>query len=69
MRFALITYAAVMALVLAFKPAPASKGPECGAGVLCIRTQKEVKAALTGPAKVGVQPDETKPVQTITASR
>lgn len=46
MKHALIAYAAAMALVLTLKPAPASTGPECGPGVLCIRPQKEVRAAL-----------------------
>ncbi len=47
MKYLLIAYVAVISLLLTFKPAPASKGPECGAGVLCIRTQKQVQALLT----------------------
>jgi hypothetical protein len=46
MKYLLIAYVALVALALALKPAPASTGPECGAGVLCIRTQKQVQAAL-----------------------
>ncbi len=47
MKYLLITYVGLMALLLALRPAPARKGPECGAGVLCIRTQKQVQAVLT----------------------
>ena len=46
MKYFLIAYVALAALALALRPAPASKGPECGAGVLCIRTQKQVQADL-----------------------
>ena len=51
MRYALVAYALFMALVLALKPAPVSKGPECGAGVLCIREQKTVRAELQRAAQ------------------
>ncbi len=46
MKYLLIIYVVVVALLLTLKPAPAGKGPECGAGVLCIRTQKQVQAIL-----------------------
>ena len=46
MKYALIGYVALMTLALALKPATVKQGPECGPGVLCIRTQKEVRAAL-----------------------
>ena len=46
MKYALIGYVVLMALVLTLRPAPASKGPECGPGVLCIRDQKTVQAEL-----------------------
>lgn len=46
MKPILIAYVLVMALLLALKPAPAAKGPECGAGVLCLRTQQQAQAAL-----------------------
>lgn len=46
MKYVLLAYIAVVALALALKPAPAGKGPECGPGVLCIRTQKQVQAVL-----------------------
>jgi hypothetical protein len=46
MKTVLLAYAILVALVLMLKPAPASKGPECGRGVLCIRTQKQVQAVL-----------------------
>ena len=46
MKYVLVGYAIFMSLVLMLKPAPASKGPECGPGVLCIRTQKQVQAVL-----------------------
>ena len=46
MKYALIGYAILMALALSFKPAAAAKGPACGAGVLCIRTQREARQAL-----------------------
>ena len=50
MKYALVGYAILMALVLTLKPVPASKGPECGPGVLCIRTQKQVQQALAVPS-------------------
>ncbi len=46
MKYLLIAYVTLVALVLTLKPAPARKGPECGPGVLCIRTQEQVRAAL-----------------------
>ncbi len=46
MRYFLLAYVALVALALTLKPAPTNKGPECGAGVLCIRTQKQVQAVL-----------------------
>ena len=46
MKYALIGYAALMALLLTLRPAPAGKGPECGPGVLCLREQKTVQAEL-----------------------
>lgn len=48
MKYALIAYVAVMALVLALKPA--GKTP-CGPGVLCIRPQKQVQAELSQRAQ------------------
>ena len=46
MRYFLLAYVALVALALTLKLAPAPNGPECGAGVLCIRTQKQVQAVL-----------------------
>ncbi len=51
MKYLLIAYVALVALLLALRPAPAGKGPECGAGVLCIRTQKQVQAILAHPTE------------------
>ncbi len=46
MKLVILGYVLVMALFLTLKPEPAKRGPECGPGVLCIRTQQEVRAAL-----------------------
>ncbi len=51
MKYALIAYAILMALVLTLKPEPAGKGPQCGPGVLCIRDQKTVQAELQQAAQ------------------
>jgi len=56
MKYALIGYVALMALVLTLKPEAAGKGPECGAGVLCIRDQKTVQAALQQAAQRYTEP-------------
>lgn len=49
MKYLLVVYLAVVVLALALKPAPAAKGPECGAGVLCIRTQHQVQTFMASP--------------------
>ena len=46
MKLVLLAYVAVVALALTLKPAPASQGPKCGPGVLCIRTQRQVDVLL-----------------------
>ena len=51
MKYAILIYAALMAIVLTLHTPAPKKGPECGAGVLCIRDQKAVKTALQQPAE------------------
>ncbi len=51
MKYALLAYAILMALLLTIKPAPAGKGPQCGPGVLCIREPKTVQAELRRTAQ------------------
>ncbi len=51
MKYALLIYAALMAVALTLHTPAPKKGPECGPGVLCIRDQKTVKAALREPVQ------------------
>jgi hypothetical protein len=46
MKYALLIYATLMAIALTLHTPAQKKGPECGPGVLCIRDQKTVRAAL-----------------------
>ncbi len=46
MKYVFFGYVALMALLLTFKPAAVSKGPQCGPGVLCIRERRQVLAVL-----------------------
>ncbi len=46
MKYALLIYATLMAVALTLHTPAPKKGPECGPGVLCIRTQQEARAVL-----------------------
>lgn len=59
MKYLLVVYIVALSVVLTLKPAPAPKGPECGPGVLCIRTQKQVQAALEQTTNVMPQTEVT----------
>jgi hypothetical protein len=46
MKYVFLIYAALIGVALTLHSTPPKKAPECGPGVLCIREQKTVKAAL-----------------------